>query len=129
MTLFLSHTKLDIDSDPKVYHALDDYLSHSHVERCRVLLHIVEATFTTGPDRSPVSDYQVINAELANYAPTLADKPQIVVLNKTDATEAETVEECRRAFAELGVELHTMSAATGQGTAEVLEALWTHAKR
>ncbi len=100
-----------------------------HVERCRVLLHIVEATFTTGPDRSPVSDYQVINAELANYAPTLADKPQIVVLNKTDATEAETVEECRRAFADLGVELHTMSAATGQGTAEVLEALWTHAKR
>jgi GTP-binding protein len=97
-----------------------------HVERCRVLLHIVEGTFTTGPDRSPLGDYRVINAELERYAPELAKKPQVVVLNKTDATEADLVAETRRAFADAGVELLTMSAATGEGTDVVLERLWAH---
>jgi GTP-binding protein len=97
-----------------------------HVERCRVLLHIVEGTFTTGPERSPIGDYRVINAELARYAPALADKPQVVVMNKTDATEPELVAETRREFEAIGVELFTMSAATGEGTAAVLERLWAH---
>jgi len=99
-----------------------------HVERCRVLLHIVEGTFMTGPERSPVADYQVINAELLRYAPDLADKPQIVVLNKSDATEPDAIAEHRRAFADLGVELLTMSAASGDGIAQVLEALWVHVR-
>ncbi len=97
-----------------------------HVERCRVLLHIVEDTFTTGPDRSPIHDFDVINAELGRYAPDLATKPQVVVLNKTDATDAEQVEAHKRAFAERGVELLTMSAATGDGIGVVLERLWSH---
>jgi len=97
-----------------------------HVERCRVLLHIVEDTFTTGPDRSPIQDFDVINAELARYAPELAKKPQVVVLNKIDATPIEQVEAHRRAFLERGVELLTMSAATGEGTSVVLERLWSH---
>ena len=99
-----------------------------HVERCRVLLHIVEATFTTGPERSPVDDWRVINAELARYAPELAHKPQIVVLNKLDATSQDEVDDHRRAFAELGVKLLTMSAATGVGIAGVLEELWLHVR-
>ena len=97
-----------------------------HVERCRVLLHILDDTYTTGPDRSPISDFHVINGELASYAPHLANTPQVVVLNKTDATEPEVIEEHKRAFAKLGVELLTMSAATGEGTAPVLERLWSH---
>jgi len=97
-----------------------------HVERCRVLLHVLDDTYTTGPDRSPLHDYQVINAELARYAPELANTPQVVVLNKTDATEPEAIEEHKRAFAALGVELLTMSAATGEGTTPVLERLWSH---
>ena len=97
-----------------------------HVERCRVLLHILEATFTTGPDRSPLADYRVINAELERYAPELANKPQVVALNKTDATESDLVAETRRAFADVGVELLTMSAATGEGIGAVLERLWSH---
>ncbi len=97
-----------------------------HVERCRVLLHIVEATFTTGPERTPIDDYRIINAELARYAPELADKPQVVVLNKTDATEPEAIAEQRRAFADAGVNLLTMSAATGEGLSQVLEQLWSH---
>src|SRR5512140_1469552 len=64
-----------------------------HVERCHVLLHIVEDTYTTGPDRSPITDFQVINRELARYAPDLANKPQVVALNKSDATETDTASE------------------------------------
>jgi len=97
-----------------------------HVERCRVLLHIVEATFTTGPDRSPLHDFDVINSELAQYAPGLADKPQVVVLNKIDATASDDVDVHRRAFADRGVELILISAATGAGIGAVLERLWSH---
>jgi GTP-binding protein len=97
-----------------------------HVERCRVLLHIVEGTFTTGPDRSPLHDFDVINSELARYAPELSDKPQVVVLNKIDATASDDVDVHRKAFSRRGVELLTMSAATGSGIDAVLERLWTH---
>lgn len=100
-----------------------------HVERCRVLLHIVEATFTTGPERSPFRDYEVINGELGRYAPELAKTPQVVVLNKVDATEEDLIAEQKKAFAEAGVELLTMSAATGDGVQAVLEALWVHVRR
>jgi GTP-binding protein len=91
-----------------------------------VLLHIVESTFMTGPERSPLEDFDVINGELARYAPELANKPQIVVLNKVDATEPEKIAEVQAAFAERRVELLTMSAATGEGIALVLERLWSH---
>jgi GTPase len=97
-----------------------------HVERCRVLVHIVEATFTTGPDRSPLHDFDVINSELARYAPELSDKPQVVVLNKIDATASDDVDMHRHAFSSRGVELLTMSAATGAGTNAVLERVWSH---
>ncbi len=97
-----------------------------HVERCRVLLHIIEATYMTGPERDPVADFKIINGELARYAPHLANKPQVVVLNKVDAMEAERVTQIRQDFADLDVELLTMSAATGEGIAVVLEKLWAH---
>lgn len=97
-----------------------------HVERCRVLLHILDDTFTTGPERSPLADFQVINAELARYAPDLANTPQVVVLNKLDATDPDSIEGHKQAFAAIGIELFTMSAATGDGIAPVLERLWSH---
>jgi len=96
-----------------------------HVERCRALLHIVEDTFTTGPDRSPLRDFEVLLAELSRYAPELAERPQLVVLNKVDAgTTHGTIEELRAQFAGRGVELWTMSAATGEGVDAVVERLW-----
>jgi len=100
-----------------------------HVERCRVLLHIVEATFTTGPDRSPKQDFDIINAELAQYAPDLVKTPQVVVLNKVDAIDPKDVAEYRADFEADGVELHAMSAATGEGVDAVLEKLWTFLAR
>jgi GTPase len=95
-----------------------------HVERCRVLVHIVEATFTTGPERTPLDDFGVINRELAHYAPELATKPQIAVLNKCDAIDPKDIPEIQRQFAEAGIELLAMSAATGAGVDAVLEAVW-----
>jgi len=101
-----------------------------HVERCRVLLHIVEDSFTTGEDRSPLVDHDTLNRELARYAPGLVDKPQIVVLNKLDAgTHRATVDEHVAAFAARGISLMTMSAATGAGVPAVLEALWKHLRK
>jgi GTP-binding protein len=97
-----------------------------HVERCRVLLHIVEATFTTGPGRTPLHDFDVINSELAGYSQDLSARPQVVVLNKIDAMASDEVSMHRRAFADRGVELLTMSAATGAGIDAVLERLWSH---
>jgi GTP-binding protein len=100
-----------------------------HVERCRVLLHIVEATFTTGPGRSPLHDFDVINSELARYAPALSNKPQVVVLNKTDAMASDDVDVHRSAFLARGVELLTMSAVTGAGVDAVLERLWSWSRK
>jgi len=98
-----------------------------HVERTRVLLHILEASVTAGPDRDPIQDFETLNRELARYAPELAEKPQVVVLNKADLTETrEAEQELHAAFAERGVTLLTMSAVTGDGVRAALEALWAH---
>jgi GTP-binding protein len=96
-----------------------------HVERTRVLLHILEASILAGPDRSPLRDFDTLNGELSLYAPDLARKPQIVVLNKIDLTESrDGLAELQAAFAARGVELLAMSAATGEGVREILERLW-----
>ncbi len=96
------------------------------VERCRVLLHILDDTFTTGPERDPLTDFDVINRELAQYAPDLANTPQVVALNKSDALDPEQIDALKGEFAKRDVELFVMSAATREGTREVLERLWSH---
>jgi GTP-binding protein len=96
-----------------------------HVERTRVLLHMLEANEFTGPERDPLADFDRINQELARYAPDLADKPQIVVLNKCDLTETRAaMEDLVEAFAARGIELKIMSAVTGEGVPEILDVLW-----
>jgi GTP-binding protein len=96
-----------------------------HVERTKVLLHILEASILTGPDRNPRRDFDTLNAELAKYAPDLAAKPQIVALNKADLTETrEAYADLRLELGALGHRLLLMSAVTGEGVDEVLEALW-----
>ena len=57
-----------------------------HVERTRLLLHIVDASGLEG--RDPVEDYHKINAELRLYSPELAERPQILVANKVDLPQA-----------------------------------------
>lgn len=96
-----------------------------HVERTRVLIHIVEDSELTGPDRDPLDDFDRLNAEIRKYASILNDTPQVVALNKLDVTETrERADETAARFAERGIEIHRISAVTGEGVREVLEAAW-----
>jgi GTP-binding protein len=94
-----------------------------HVERCRVLIHLVDCGgMTTDEGRTPIGDYAQINRELELYSPKLAEKPQIVVGNKLDLTTGPAT---FAAFAEGlhrdGVEALGISAATGAGVPELLD--------
>jgi GTP-binding protein len=94
-----------------------------HVERCRVLLHLVELNLD--PDRDPVKDHAILCAELEKYDPELARRPQIVALSKMDLTETrEAYPALKKKFARKKIELHALSAATGEGVPQVLEIIW-----
>jgi GTP-binding protein len=98
-----------------------------HVERTRVLLHLIE--ISPDPEREPEKDYVTINAELAKYDEELAKRPQIVALNKIDVTETrEAYPALRDRFAARGIELHAVSGVSGEGVKELLEGLWKHIK-
>ncbi len=84
-----------------------------HVERCRLLLHLVD---TTDGTRDPVPGIAALNAELEGYRPKLAKIPQIVVLTKADAVqETERTDSVRRYAAARGQSCHLISSVTGQG--------------
>ena len=91
-----------------------------HVERCRLLVHVVDASGSEG--RDPVEDFNVINRELRKYEPELADRPQIVVANKCDliTDDAETLKNLRSYVESLGFPMLKVSAATHQGSAELI---------
>lgn len=94
-----------------------------HVERTRVLLHLLELSYD--PEREPERDFDTINHELAAYDETLASRPQIVALTKIDLPETRAAYPgLRERFAARGIELHALSAATGEGVKELLERLW-----
>jgi GTP-binding protein len=95
-----------------------------HVERTRVLLHLLE--LSPDPDREPERDYDVLCAELARYDAALAERPQIVALNKLDLPDTrEAYPALRGRFARRGVELHAVSGVSREGIGALLEALWT----
>jgi len=94
-----------------------------HVERTRVLVHLVDMA-APGEERSPIRDYEVLNAELARYSPELASKPQLVAPSKMDLTEAkERLPAFRAALAERGIRVFPISAATGEGVGALLDAI------
>ncbi len=94
-----------------------------HVERTRVLVHLMEVS--AEPGRDPLHDYDVINHELMRYSPEIAGRPQIVALSKCDITETrEAFPHWQAEFAKRGVELHAISAATGAGIRELLEKVY-----
>jgi GTP-binding protein len=89
-----------------------------HVERCEVLVHVLDAA-TLEPDRDPLSDLDMIEAELAAYG-GLQDRPRMVVLNKIDVPEArELAEMVRPDLAARGLAVFTVSAATHEGLREL----------
>ena len=92
-----------------------------HIERCRVLLHLVDGT--EGAEAATAA-YRAVRAELAAYGAGLADKPAIAALNKADAMTADEVASCRAALAdEADHAVPAISGATGSGVEAVLAAL------
>lgn len=83
-----------------------------HIERTRLLIHVVDAAGTAG--RDPVADFAVINRELALYSPELAARPQVVAANKMDLPESRPNLERLRAVLP-DYEVFPVSAATGEG--------------
>ena len=91
----------------------------AHVERCRVLLHLVDGT-----SGSVTADWRIIDRELAARSPELAAKPRILALNKADALTPQQIASRRRALEKAsGGPVFVISAATGAGVKEVLRAL------
>lgn len=92
-----------------------------HVDRCRLLIHVVDVSGAEG--RDPVDDIKKINSELERYSPELASRPQIFAANKVDACDTELVDLTElEAYVkgELGCELFYISAATRQGVDELM---------
>jgi len=91
-----------------------------HAERTRLLIHLLD-----GASEDPLADYEIINAELAQHSSALADKLQVVVLNKLDLPDAQARwETVQSAMRNLGVEALAISAATGQGVRELVVRTW-----
>ncbi|MBE6005920.1 MAG: GTPase ObgE [Sarcina sp.] len=95
----------------------------AHLERTRILIHVVDAAGTEG--RDPIEDIMAINRELARYAIDLSTRRQIIAANKCDLIQTEEgdkdpVEEIRAYCEPLGIEVFPISAATGQGVRDLL---------
>jgi GTP-binding protein len=90
-----------------------------HVERCRVLLHLVDVG-----SEDPVGAYETVRGELAAYGHGLEEKPEVLALSKCDTVAEETMEQMRKALAKAsGRPVLALSAATGKGVRETLARL------
>jgi len=106
----------------------------SHLERTKVLVHLVDLSSATG--RDPVEDFDIITRELALFpgrdaaGERLADKPVLVAANKMDALdEPDRLKRLEQHLQSAGVPLYPVSAATGQGLDVLLEAIWREVAR
>ena len=91
-----------------------------HVERTKVLVHIVDISGIEG--RDPIDDFEKINEELRLYNEKLASRPQIVVANKSDLLFDETIyENFKKTMEEKGYEVFKMSAVTRDGVDQVID--------
>lgn len=93
-----------------------------HVERTRLLLHVLDASGSEG--RDPLEDFRVVNRELQKYNPILAQRTQVIVANKMDLPQA--AENFERIKEELGKDhkIFAVSAVTGQGLKELMYYCW-----
>ena len=94
---------------------------HRHVERTKVLIHVVDAAGVEG--RDPIADIRAINTELERYNPELLKKPQVIAANKTDAIydpESSIIADLKAEFGKEGIEVFPISAVSGAGVKELL---------
>jgi len=91
-----------------------------HIDRCRLLVHVVDVSGSEG--RDPVEDFDAICAELANYSVDLSNRPMIVAANKTDLLppDSDNLDRLRKRVEEAGCQLYEISAGTTQGTRNLM---------
>lgn len=93
-----------------------------HVERTKVLIHVIDAAGTEG--RDPVEDIEIINNELKKYSDKLANKPQVIAANKLDILFGEereaAIKKIKDHFEPLGIKVFPISAVSGEGIKELL---------
>lgn len=92
-----------------------------HIERTRVIVHIVDAASTEG--RDPIADIYAINRELETYDPNLMNKPTVIAANKIDAIydgSNETIDAIKAEFEPKGIRVMPISAVSGKGIKELL---------
>ena len=93
-----------------------------HVERCRLLVHIVDVSGSEG--RDPIEDFEKINEELVKFNPKLAKQPQIVAGNKIDMAEPEQIERFKKYVEDKGYDYYSICAPIMEGTKELMNAVW-----
>lgn len=94
-----------------------------HIDRCRLLVHIVDVSGSEG--RDPIEDFEKINQELAQYSEDLAKRPMIVAANKIDLLppDSDNLERLRAYVEERGYEFYEISAATTAGTKNLMRTI------
>lgn len=96
-----------------------------HIERTKVLIHVVDAASTEG--RDPIEDIKAINAELKAYNNELTARPQVIAANKIDAIyegDDDQIEKIAAAFEPSGIKVYPISAVSGKGVKELLYAVY-----
>jgi GTPase len=94
-----------------------------HIERTKVLIHLVDVSSASG--RDPVEDFDTIVEELRLFDPKVAAKPQIVAANKLDALDDRSrLTRLEKHVKKLGLPIHRISGVTGEGVDALLEAAW-----
>lgn len=97
-----------------------------HVERCRLLLHVVDVSGSE--NRDPIEDFKLINNELVTFSEELSKRPQIAIANKSDIASEEQIERFRKFCDEQGLELFVISAATKTGLENLPGIIYNHLK-
>ena len=89
-----------------------------HVERCRLLIHIVDVSGSEG--RDPIEDFETINKELKVFSPELSTRPQVVAGNKIDMAEPEQIEKFKNYIESKGLKYFSICAPILEGTADLI---------
>ena len=91
-----------------------------HIERTRLLLHVIDVSGSEG--RDPIDDFNKINAELQKYSKKLSKRKQIIVANKIDSMQDESLyNELEKMAKENNIEIFKISAVTGEGVSELIK--------
>jgi len=98
-----------------------------HVERCRLLLHVVDVSGSEY--RDPIEDFKLINRELVNFSEELSKRPQIAIANKADIATEEDIQRFREFCEEQGIELFVISAATRQGLDNLVQTVYNELQK